>query len=448
MNKSTSRKKPAGLDQALRAAMTLHQGGQLAQAEQAYRTILAIAPRHPDLLHYLGVALHQQGKRDEALGLIARALALAPGYIDARNNLGNVQKEMGLLAEAEQSYRAVLAARPDYALAHNNLGIVLKEQGRHAEAVAAYRQCLVLRPDYADGWINLGNALKKCGDLQETMTAYRQAIMLAPQSREAHRNLGRALGASGRHAEALDVYRQWLVVDPGNPVVEHMIAACAGAAAPERASDAFLQQTFDGFAASFDEVLTRLDYRAPALCGQMVQALLGAPPGEGARLAVLDAGCGTGLCAPHLKPYARQLIGVDLSPGMLAKAALRGDYDVLEAAELTAWLDANARAYDLIVSADTLCYFGILDAVFAAAAKALRHGGHLVFTVEQTVDEAASPSFLLHPHGRYSHARTYVEQGLLAAGLKVIKIEMVTLRKEADKPVVGLLVGARRPLSA
>ena len=35
---------------------------------------------------------------------------------------------------------------------------------------------------------------------------------------------------------------------------------------------------------------------------------------------VLDAGCGTGLCGPLLRPYAKRLVGVDLSSGMLERA--------------------------------------------------------------------------------------------------------------------------------
>ena len=38
-------------------------------------------------------------------------------------------------------------------------------------------------------------------------------------------------------------------------------------------------------------------------------------------LDVLDAGCGTGLCGPLVAPYARRLVGVDLSEAMLARPA-------------------------------------------------------------------------------------------------------------------------------
>ena len=171
-------------------------------------------------------------------------------------------------------------------------------------------------------------------------------------------------------------------------------------------------------------------------------ALVGLRPGT----YQVDAGAGTGLCGPILRPLAKHLHGIDLSAGMLAKAAARGDYDALDEAELTAWLSAHPQAYDLVVSADTLCYFGILDAAITAAAAALRSGGHLIFTVEQTGEDelAAHPAFKLHSHGRYSHAESYVRQALAGAGLDVREISHVVLRNESKKPVTGLLVGARK----
>lgn len=438
---TSTRTRPAPPDAALRLAIGAHQQGKLDDAERRYRAILAAAPNHPDALHYLGVALHQQGRHDAALAMIERALAMAPAYTDARNNLGNVQKELGLAAEAEQSYRAVIAARPGFGPAYNNLGVVLKAQERYAEAAEAYRSCLALVPDFADCWVNLGNALRAQNDLQQAMSAYHKAILLAPQSMDAYHNLGQALVTSGRHEEALAVYRRWQVQDRGNAAIAHMIAALAGGPSPERASDNYVQATFDRFAGTFDEVLTGLDYRAPALCAALLDSLLGAPE---ANHAVLDAGCGTGLCGPALLPYASTLDGVDLSPKMLEKAALRNCYRRLDAAELTAWLAAHPDSYDLIVSADTLCYFGALGGVAAAAAGALRVGGHLVFTVEETVDAADAPQFRLHPHGRYSHTEAYAREVLGQAGLTVVEVRRDVLRTELNVPVAGLAIGARR----
>ena len=128
--------------------------------------------------------------------------------------------------------------------------------------------------------------------------------------------------------------------------------------------------------------------------------------------------------------------------GKLDLAVQRASYDQLHEAELTAFLQQHQAAWDLIVSADTLCYFGLLEPVLAAAAKALRAQGLLVFTVEATQDAASAPQFLLHQHGRFSHTQAYVCASLQRAGLQVLEIEPVTLRMEAELPVAGWLVAA------
>jgi predicted TPR repeat methyltransferase len=216
-----------------------------------------------------------------------------------------------------------------------------------------------------------------------------------------------------------------------------MLAACSGRGVPPRASDGFIERTFDGFAASFDSKLAKLSYRAPALVAGMIDL-------EAAKsLDVLDAGCGTGLCGPLLAPYARRLVGVDLSTKMLLQAKARNVYDDLFKVELTAYLRDYTAAYDLITYADTLVYFGPLEDVVHAAANALRPGGRFVFTVEE-LDGHADAGYLLCAHGRYAHARSYVERVLAEAGLAA-DITTAQLRLEAGDPVAGLVVRATKP---
>ncbi|MFY9514063.1 MAG: methyltransferase domain-containing protein, partial [Rubrivivax sp.] len=155
-------------------------------------------------------------------------------------------------------------------------------------------------------------------------------------------------------------------------------------------------------------------------------------------------GCGTGLCAPLLQPWAASLAGVDLSEGMLQQAVARRVYDELVCGELVAFLQSRPAAWDLVVSADTLCYFGALDTFAAATAAALRGPGLLVFTVEAHDDGDGAPDYRLQGHGRYSHRRRYVEATLRAAGLQPLELQAVQLRMEAGAPVAGWLVTARR----
>src|SRR5689334_17752561 len=123
---------------------------------------------------------------------------------------------------------------------------------------------------------------------------------------------------------------------------------------------------------------------------------------------------------------------------MIARARERNVYDELVKGELTAYLLDSPGSYDVIVSADTLVYFGPLEAVAAAAANALRPGGVLVFTVEELSD---GHNYSLSPNGRYRHSRGYVERVLADAGLDA-EIVPAELRLEAGDPVAGLVVKA------
>jgi len=184
---------------------------------------------------------------------------------------------------------------------------------------------------------------------------------------------------------------------------------------------------------------------APANAPALVAAMLDEPAGRASgTLDVLDVGCGTGLCGPLIAPYARRLVGIDLSGRMLAQAEARHVYDELVKRELTAYLRECDAAFDVIVSADALVYFGSLVDVAALAAHTLRAGGRFIFTVEELVGAAAEAEYLLSPHGRYSHSRQYLDRVLTDAGLRP-EIVGAELRLEAGSPVPGLVVRATKP---
>ena len=125
---------------------------------------------------------------------------------------------------------------------------------------------------------------------------------------------------------------------------------------------------------------------------------------------------------------------------MLAQARERNVYDELLKSELTAYLAGCDQAFDVIVSADTLVYFGPLDAVAVAVEQALRPGGRLVFTVE----ELDGAGYSLAASGRYRHAREYVSAVLADAGLRP-EIVRAELRLEGGEPVAGLVVLGTKP---
>ena len=432
------------LEEAISLAILVQKSEHLAQANELYRRVIEVAPNHPRAVHYAGVLAHQQGRRDEALALIERSLVLEPDQADWHSNLGIILQSNGQLEGAMDAYRRAIAINPSHANAYSNLGVVLKAIRKPSEAEAAYRTAIQLNPDHIDAYTNLGILLNGLKRTEEAAACFSKVITLRPKHREARKLLALAHCTLGEVGEAVKIFQEWLKEEPGDPIALHMLAACTGRDVPRRASNGFVERTFDSFASSFEAKLERLAYRAPALLTAAMEDS-GLEPSKS--LAVLDAGCGTGLCGPLVAPYARRLLGVDLSKGMLAHAKEKKVYDALVKAELTDYLRKNRDAFDLIVSADSLVYFGDLKSVFAAAAGALRPNGLLVFTLEHAVGGDSEIDYRLEFHGRYSHAGAYVERVIIGVGLQP-EIAHAELRTEAGLPVPGLVIRATKCVAA
>ena len=440
------------LPDALALALQIHRRGHLVEAETLYRKILDVAPDYADARHFFGVLMHQSGDSDAAVEMINQSIALNPGQPNYYNNLGNVLVEAGRLVEAADAYERVVALAPEHANAHNNLGALSKAQGKFAEAAQAYQKAIELSPNHVDAHNNMGKLLSAQGRTKEAVAWYCKAITLMPDHPDARKLLGIAYYTLGQTEKAAEVYQQWLADEPENPIARHMLAACSGQNVPVRASDEYIASTFDLFADSFDAKLGKLSYRAPGL---VAEALSRVHKGPKESLVALDAGCGTGLCGPLIIQHVRRLSGVDLSEGMLAKARSRNTYDELTKGELTVHLLSHPSAFDLIISADTLVYFGSLEKILDAAYGALRSEGLLIFTVEASTGESAEKSigeatqspldgYRINPHGRYSHSRSYLTHALSIAGFDILAMEAAVLRTEGGSPVSGMVVTGRK----
>jgi predicted TPR repeat methyltransferase len=434
--------RPVSLDDAVSIAIRLQQNEQWVAAGDLYRRILEADPDHAAAVHFSGVLAHQEGRSEQAIALMERSLQLEPDHADWHSNLAIVLKDRLRVDEAVAACRSAIAIDPDHANALNNLGVLLRAQGDFAGAEDAYRAAIRVSPEHSDAWTNLGILLNAQKRIPEAVHCFCKVITFRPKHPEARRLLALAHCTIGEIDEAVRVFDEWLAEEPNHPIAVHMRAACSGEGVPDRASDGFVEATFDSFAGSFDAKLAKLHYRAPELVASKL-----ATPGVDAskRLDILDAGCGTGLCGPLVAPYARRLVGVDLSAGMLAQARARDVYDEIVKGELTAFLRQCTAAFDVIVSADTLVYFGSLQDVASAAADALRPGGRFIFTVEALPDDGSDAVYALAPHGRYRHGRRYLEGVLAALGLRT-EIGSDVLRFESGEPVDGFVVRATKDL--
>jgi predicted O-linked N-acetylglucosamine transferase (SPINDLY family) len=195
-------------------AVAFHQAGRLAEAERAYRAIVAVEPHHFDALHLLGVVLMQQGDNDEAAALIARALKRNPRSFDALYNLGIALNTLGRHKEAVGACCRAVGLNPKHVMAHNNLGVALHGTDRFEDAAASYRCALAFAPDCAEAHYNLANALLALKRHEEAIASYRRALAIKPDYAEAYNNLGAALHELHRYDEAIGCLRQALVLRP------------------------------------------------------------------------------------------------------------------------------------------------------------------------------------------------------------------------------------------
>ena len=165
---------------------------------------------------------------------------------------------------------------------------------------------------------------------------------------------------------------------------------------------------------------------------------------------VLDLGCGTGLVALALSDLPLgPFTGIDLSPRMLEQARAKELYATLNEAQLPAELRKGTAAWQLILAADLLCYFGALDEMLGAVRDRMRPGGRFIFSVEELLPDhdgtvPGNGDWTLGRLGRYAHAARYLASVADALGFRCLALDRETLRYEAGGPVAGLIMVLQR----
>jgi predicted TPR repeat methyltransferase len=395
----------------------------------------------PEALLQEGAARHARGDLDGAARLYRKVLAQRPGDGNALNLLGVIARQRGEVTRALDLSARAVAARPDSPIFLANYGAALAEAGRLPEAIRALGASLARRADDVTVLRNLGQALTAAGDAAAALVPLRRAVALRPEAPEPWMALAHALREAGQDGAAEAARRALAIPEITASMAAQarfLLAAVGEDAAPDRAPAAYVKELFDAYAPRFDADLEgRLGYRTPTLLAALLTQA-GIAPDRSRR--VLDLGCGTGLSGVALKPFAKRMTGLDLSPRMLAEAGKRGLYDVLEEADLLEWLPRHAARFDLVAAADVLNYLGELGPALRSIAGALAPGGVAAFSVEA----GAETPFALGPGLRYRHDPAHVAALAREVGLLEIARHDAVLREEKGVPVDGVLFVLRQ----
>ena len=373
-------------------ATNLQSKGRHLEAASLYEKAILLDDHNADYQSNYGAVLEDLGRLGDAELAYRKALELNNEHASALFNLAMLlqSRDTGL-KEAEVLYRRLLSTEPDGGgfdtLA--NLASVLHQQGKLAEAVKLYdkaasafawseesgkaEQERVLASVYE----HLGRALLRLRDqtgdenfAKRAVLALRASVDIDPDnSVAAHMLASQQMELGGGDSES-ESEGEGQGSGGGSQVV------AAGSVAPA----GYVRKVFDDYAATFETSLSSLGYRAPQIVAELLGRLLlegldggggsvdGNSNGNGnsnsnSRLAdhfgvVVDLGCGTGLLPPALgiasSPQQESpslssssggewglspvLVGVDLSPGMLAQAETKGVYAHLYIGEVTRFL--------------------------------------------------------------------------------------------------------------
>jgi len=212
------------MQQALQHALNCHGAGDLGQAEQIYRRILAADPTQADALHYLGVIGLQTGRFEDAVTLISQAIEQRPDYLDALSNLGNALQALGRFDEAAARYREALQLQPRNAAVIGNLGNALLQSGEPVAAIDCYEAALEIEPRLLDTRRNLAHALLGQGRATEALAQIELALNAMPDSPEILVTMGNVLSELGKGGEAIACFEKVLVQQPGLAPVQCNLA--------------------------------------------------------------------------------------------------------------------------------------------------------------------------------------------------------------------------------
>ncbi len=260
--------------------------GRAADAEQAFREAVKLAPSMPDAHLDLGLALGREGKGEEAIASLKKALELDPKLPSAHMFLGIFEYQANRRSEAVDAIHQELALDPKNAEALTWLGIVeladghperavepldraaeispndlnvleyrgrahsqvardsyakmaqiepnswqvhkvraelYAEEDKHADAVKEFELAIQQQGRDADLYEGLGDEYRKMNDLDRAQKAYAKELELSPQNPIAMYNLGSTDVDRGDHAAGVPLLEAMLERYRGAPVADYYL---------------------------------------------------------------------------------------------------------------------------------------------------------------------------------------------------------------------------------
>ena len=128
-------------------AVALQRAGRTADAERAFKALVAADASLGGAHANLGLIQRRAGRSEEAAASFEAAVKASPRQARWWNQLGIAQREAGHFERAREAYEQALALDANFASAHMNLAILNDLYiGNTAVALTHYMRCIELTP--------------------------------------------------------------------------------------------------------------------------------------------------------------------------------------------------------------------------------------------------------------------------------------------------------------
>ena len=388
---------PGHLSAVKQMAKTCHQLEKYQTAKQYFELAAEKDPNDHEFKHCAAVNALQLDEQNQALTWLLEVYALAPELEDLNHNIGAIYLTQGQFKSALFHWLKEHNSNPTTESFYN-IGITYQYLNRLEDARNYLKEALIREPEHLGALVNLGANALQCFD----------------------------------HPLAINYYQSALKVKPDDPSIQHVLRALTGDNVKE-APEQYIKSLFDQYANHYDDHLAKvLDYQVPS---QMVRLINEYTPASDS-LSILDAGCGTGLMAPHLRPFAHRLVGVDLSEKMIEKAKNKQVYDELVVSSIE---KVDNEKFDVIVLADVMPYIGDATDLMQWASHRLNRDGIICLSFEKATTE----SFVLQKTARFAHCPDYLVNLGSHNNLVCVELHECKLRKQLGVALNGYILALR-----
>ncbi len=211
------------LNAEFKRAKDLHQKGHLADAEAAYKGLLAQVPGQPDVHFALGMLNRQIEDLGAAEHHFRLSIASKPDQPHVLNELGVMQQQATQFAAAEATFREALQFTPEASDLWFNLGAAQAQQGRLDEAISSFEKAVEHAGEFAMGTYYIGRCHAMKGDHPTAEGFFRKSLEISPDAYPPLLDLATILGKMERWDEALEAAKHVNTVHPGIPEAMYVL---------------------------------------------------------------------------------------------------------------------------------------------------------------------------------------------------------------------------------